>query len=346
MLARTYCLSITMALGCLAAVGAAADDGAHSGHRPEGRNRQAPHRLRLHRRPRRRRRRQRLLHRHPQQRIHKVDREGKLSIFRRAVEPRQRPDVQRRGRTRRLRDGRPHRRLSARDGKKVTPRAPTSTTANGSTPPTISSSTGRAASTSPTRTSAPRCRCRRAMTAVYYVAADGKVTRLIDDLPRPQRRDPLARREDAVRHPEQAGRDDGLSGRGARQARQGQGLLHAQASRRQARDGGDGLTVDIKGNLYITTGLGLQVFDPRKASCWASSLSRKPGQCHLRRQGPQDAVCDRPHFALHGADGSPGARVREGCIAEEMSLRRELQFAAGPLCYRQGKTDSFSNIRK
>ena len=47
----------------------------------------------------------------PDEKIYKVDAEGKLSVFTRQIESRQRPDVQRQGRTRRLRDGRPDRRL-------------------------------------------------------------------------------------------------------------------------------------------------------------------------------------------------------------------------------------------
>ncbi|HEX3869839.1 MAG TPA: SMP-30/gluconolactonase/LRE family protein, partial [Pirellulales bacterium] len=44
----------------------------------------------------------------------------------------------------------------------------------------------------------------------------------------------------------------------------------------QSGKGGDGLTVDEKGNLYITSGLGLQVFDPQGKALGIIALPEKP----------------------------------------------------------------------
>jgi gluconolactonase len=99
-------------------------------------------------------------------------------------------------------------------------------------------------------------------TAVYYLAADGKVSRLIDDLPTangvilsPDEKILYvipSRQAEMMAYPVDA---PGKIGKGRvfctlKQRREGQ------------KSGGDGLTVDTKGNLYITSGLGLQVFAP------------------------------------------------------------------------------------
>jgi gluconolactonase len=43
--------------------------------------------------------------------------------------------------------------------------------------------------------------------------------------------------------------------------------------------GGDGLTVDVKGNLYITSALGLQVFDPSGKALGVIKLPEQPANC-------------------------------------------------------------------
>ncbi len=47
-------------------------------------------------------------------------------------------------------------------------------------------------------------------------------------------------------------------------AKLGKGRVFCKLKQPEGKSGtgGDGLTVDTKGNLYITSGLGLQVFDP------------------------------------------------------------------------------------
>jgi gluconolactonase len=99
-------------------------------------------------------------------------------------------------------------------------------------------------------------------TAVYYRSADGKVTRLTTD-PKAPNGVILSPDEKtlyvipslekkmykyAVKAPGQLGPAEVFCE--LKQAKEGEDR------------GGDGLTVDTKGNLYITSGLGLQVFDP------------------------------------------------------------------------------------
>jgi gluconolactonase len=98
-------------------------------------------------------------------------------------------------------------------------------------------------------------------TCVYYVDAAGKVTRLIDDLPNPNgvRLSPDEKtlyvfpsgQKQMMRYPVKG---PGKLGEGAvfcelKQAKEG------------GNGGGDGGTVDEKGNVYIAAATGLQVFD-------------------------------------------------------------------------------------
>lgn len=98
--------------------------------------------------------------------------------------------------------------------------------------------------------------------AVYYRAADGTVTRLIEDRTAPN--GVILSPDETVlyvipsmekqmwAYPVESPGKLG-AGRVFCELRQGPG---------QSNSGGDGLTVDTQGNLYITSSLGLQIFDP------------------------------------------------------------------------------------
>jgi gluconolactonase len=100
--------------------------------------------------------------------------------------------------------------------------------------------------------------------AVYYRSADGKVTRLVDNLPAPNGVIlsvdektlyviPSMQKETMAYPVEAPGKiGDGKVFCTLKQAEGTTGAGH----------GGDGLTVDTKGNLYITSRLGVQVFNP------------------------------------------------------------------------------------
>ena len=47
----------------------------------------------------------------------------------------------------------------------------------------------------------------------------------------------------------------------------------------KSNGGGDGLTVDVKGNLYITTGLGIQVYDPAGKLLGIITFPEQPANC-------------------------------------------------------------------
>ncbi len=99
-------------------------------------------------------------------------------------------------------------------------------------------------------------------TAVYYLSPDGKTTRLIDDLPNPN--GVILSPDEKTLYVIPTGQADMMSY--AVKAPGKIGKARVFCTLRQPKgvknSGGDGLAVDAKGNLYITSRLGLQVFDP------------------------------------------------------------------------------------
>ncbi len=98
-------------------------------------------------------------------------------------------------------------------------------------------------------------------TAVYYTA-NGKVTRLIDDLPNPN--GVILSIDEKTLYVIPSGQSDMMKYPIESPGKIGKGSVFCtlQQPKGKKGGGGDGLTIDTKGNLYITSGLGLQVFDP------------------------------------------------------------------------------------
>lgn len=92
--------------------------------------------------------------------------------------------------------------------------------------------------------------------AVYYTA-EGKVTRLIDDLPNPN--GVILSVDEKTLYVIPSGQAAMMSYPVESPGKIGKGKVFCTL---KGIGGGDGLTIDTKGNLYITSGLGLQVFDP------------------------------------------------------------------------------------
>jgi gluconolactonase len=99
-------------------------------------------------------------------------------------------------------------------------------------------------------------------TAVYYSDAAGKVTRLIDDLPNPNGVILSPNEKTLYVIPSGQKQMMAYSVEGPGKLGKGKVFCELAQAKEGANGGGDGLTVDEKGNLYITSGLGLQVFDP------------------------------------------------------------------------------------
>ena len=101
--------------------------------------------------------------------------------------------------------------------------------------------------------------------AVYYCSADGKVTRLIDNLPAPngvilsvdEKKLYVipSQQKEMMEYPIES---PGKIGEGKVFC-----SLQQPPDTQGAGSGGDGLTIDTRGNLYITSKLGLQVFSPQ-----------------------------------------------------------------------------------
>jgi gluconolactonase len=108
----------------------------------------------------------------------------------------------------------------------------------------------------------PRQPLPQGKTAVYYIAADGKVTRLVDDLPNPN--GVILSPDEKTLYVIPSGQAEMMAYSVEAPGKIGKGRVFCTLKQRREgeKGGGDGLTVDEKGNLYITSGLGLQVFAP------------------------------------------------------------------------------------
>lgn len=98
--------------------------------------------------------------------------------------------------------------------------------------------------------------------AVYYLSSAGEVTRLIDDLPNPN--GVILSPDEKTLYVIPSGQADMMAYPVASPGKLGQGRVFCTLKQPAGKKntGGDGLTVDTKGNLYITSALGLQVVTP------------------------------------------------------------------------------------
>lgn len=98
--------------------------------------------------------------------------------------------------------------------------------------------------------------------AFYYLSADGKVTRLGDDLPAPN--GVILSPDEKTLYVIPSLQKQMMAYPIQSPGKLGPGKVFCELAQKDpaGNGGGDGLTVDVKGNLYITSGLGLQVFDP------------------------------------------------------------------------------------
>ncbi|MBS0208120.1 MAG: SMP-30/gluconolactonase/LRE family protein [Planctomycetes bacterium] len=100
------------------------------------------------------------------------------------------------------------------------------------------------------------------VTAVYYVDPAGKVSRLVDDLKAPN--GVILSPDEKTLYVVPSGQAEMMAYPVTEPGKLGPGRVHCTLKQPagQSGKGGDGLTVDERGNLYITSGLGLQVFSP------------------------------------------------------------------------------------
>jgi gluconolactonase len=98
-------------------------------------------------------------------------------------------------------------------------------------------------------------------TCVYYLSTSGDVTRLIDDLPNPN--GVTLAPDEKTLYVIPSGQAEMMAYPVESPGKIGKGKVFCKLNQRanQTRGGGDGVAMDSKGNLYITSALGLQVFN-------------------------------------------------------------------------------------
>lgn len=98
-------------------------------------------------------------------------------------------------------------------------------------------------------------------TAVYYVGGGGAVKRLIDDLKAPN--GVILSTDEKTLYVVPSMQEEVMAYPVESPGKLGEGKVFCRLKQPKGQQGrgGDGLTIDTKGNLYIATGLGLQVFD-------------------------------------------------------------------------------------
>jgi len=98
--------------------------------------------------------------------------------------------------------------------------------------------------------------------AFYYVAADGKVARLGDNLMAPN--GVILSPDEKTLYVIPSMQKQMYAFPVVAPGKLGEGRVFCELQQKepQGNGGGDGLTIDVRGNLYITSALGLQVFSP------------------------------------------------------------------------------------
>jgi gluconolactonase len=116
-------------------------------------------------------------------------------------------------------------------------------------------------------------------TCVYYVSAEGQVTRLIDNLPNPN--GVILSPDEKTLYVIPSGQAEMMAYPVEGPGKLGKGQVFCKLRQRMegGRGGGDGLTVDVKGNLYITSGLGIQVFDSSGKYLGLLEFPEQPANC-------------------------------------------------------------------
>jgi gluconolactonase len=113
-------------------------------------------------------------------------------------------------------------------------------------------------------------------TAVYYIAPAGAVTRLIDDLKAPN--GVILSPDEKTLYVVPTLQAEMMAYPVTEPGKIGAGRVFCslQQPANKKGTGGDGLTIDEQGNLYITSGLGLQVFSPEGKALGIIAFPEQP----------------------------------------------------------------------
>lgn len=121
--------------------------------------------------------------------------------------------------------------------------------------------------------------------AVYYLAANGKVTRLIEDLDAPNGVIMSTNEKNLYVVPSVDKKVMVYRILAPGKLSKGKVLCELQQKNPKDNRGGDGLTLDVKGNLYITTGIGIQVVSPSGKHLMTINVPEQPANCTFGGKG-------------------------------------------------------------
>lgn len=116
--------------------------------------------------------------------------------------------------------------------------------------------------------------------SVYYLSADGKVTRLFDkDLPAPN--GVILSPDEKTLYVIPSASAEMMAYPVLSPGKVGDGHVYCKLKQRagQQNGGGDGVAIDTKGNLYIASALGIQVFDPAGKHLGTIEFPEQPANC-------------------------------------------------------------------
>ncbi|MSR32169.1 MAG: SMP-30/gluconolactonase/LRE family protein [Gemmataceae bacterium] len=115
--------------------------------------------------------------------------------------------------------------------------------------------------------------------AVYYLNAKGEVTRLLDNLPNPN--GVILSTDEKTLYVIPTGQAEMMSYPVESQGKIGAGKVFATLDQPKGKKGGggDGLTIDTKGNLYITSAMGIQVFSKEGEKLGLLVFPEQPSNC-------------------------------------------------------------------
>ncbi len=117
--------------------------------------------------------------------------------------------------------------------------------------------------------------------AVYYIAADKTVTRVTGELPAPNG---IALSPDGTKlyvAPSESSSMMVYDVVGVGKIANGRVFCELTQPEGKSNTGGDGMTVDVEGNLYFTTNLGVEIFSPRGESIGLVRFPEQPANVTL-----------------------------------------------------------------
>ena len=159
--------------------------------------------------------------------------------------------------------------------------------------------------------------------AVYYISAAGEVSRVTDHIAAPNGIGlspdgkqlyvaPSRQAEMLVYDVDGPGK---LSG--------GRTLCRLKQPEGKDDTGGDGMAVDVEGNLYFTTNLGVEIFSQRRSAPWTCHVPRATSQRHPGRPGRNDDVRYRQNGTLPSshADRRLETELSRPCRASTLQVQ-------------------------